>query len=160
MGLLGDDEMHVSVESCARIPARRLRSVLQPDGQSVLLSVVAQQGSDVAVERVVAVRPEARLLAVYIYPRLAHGTVEEQRYRFALGSAEQRAIPSAAGEWQSARAPRLERRLRLKVLRDGHVLQIVFYVERSVYGPVVRHAYRLPAAVVELRHCRLLEITF
>ena len=148
------DESDVAIQACTRIPARRLRAVLQSNGHNVGLAIRIQIGRNVDEETVVAVRPESRFLSVHKYLRLAHSSIEEQRGTPCGVDREGRSIPPYSRIRQSTRAPCLFRGLRLTVLRNGHALQVVVTVERPRDGPVVRDAHGLPRfAVVSCGFC-------
>ena len=144
----GRQQADIPVQPRTGIPARRLRFVLQPHGKRIGFSVLIYIRCDIAMERVIAERPEAGFLPVDIDTGFAHGSVKNQCSLFAGGNGKGGAIPAYAYIRQSARASGLYRSLFFEILRDGYFLQIVVTVERSVNGPIVRHGYRLPLLIV------------
>ena len=154
MCLIGGDQMHVPVQSRTGIPARLLVHVLQADSQGIVFPVAVDQSGDIEVEGVVAVGPEARLLAVHEYTGVAHGTIELDKGTALFretGHVERSPVPPHPGEGKPAGTTVMLDGGGLSVLHDRHAVDIVLLVERTVDGPVVGHTYRLPAAVVKRR---------
>ena len=135
------------VQSGSGIPARRLRPVLKEDCDFVRAWLKC--GSDVAVERIVAVRPEADLLSVNIYLRLAHRSVEQKYMPAAVEVlrpyVEAAAISAFAHIRKSSGASGLFGCHVFTVLHHGNCLKVIGFVERAVYCPVVRYADLFPS---------------
>ena len=143
------DELHGAVEARSGIPAAALLAVVQADADHVLSAPAVEKGRDVHPEGVVAVGPPARLAAVDIDHRLAHGAVEAQFGVAAVGgNVDGGAVEAASYPGQRARTAALLGGLLLAVLRDGHALQVPLPVERPADGPVVGHLHGLPAHAV------------
>ena len=129
------DEPDVAVDAAARIPARRLRRVVEPDRDDV---VRARPGvrRQVHAPRCVAVRPAAHVMAVDPDRGVRHGAVDVQEQLAARVGRRQRevlAVPAHAPPRQLAR-----------LARRGQV-------ERSLDAPVVRQVELAPRGIVEAR---------
>ena len=137
-------EMYVTVQACAGIPARAAWHVLEAD----FYFVVARHGHAVQVggECIVAVWPVSHLTAVDLDLRMAHGAVKLQCQRFAggVGDVYDGPVPAFAHVGETSGAACLPGLLGFAVLLHGHFLEVVFAVEGSVDGPVVRHGDVLP----------------
>ena len=144
-------QVHIPVKSCARIPSGRKRKIFQPDSQDIGAGLV-QIWRDIAVERAVAVWPEADLMAIDINPCLAHRAVEQEFRLHPLGDIELSPVPAHAHIRQAAGTPGLERCLRLHILHYLHILKVIFNAERPGNGPVMRHAHALPPRIIITRH--------
>ena len=144
-------QMYISVKAGTRVPSGRKRKALQPDSQDIGSGFV-QIWRDIAVERAVAVWPEADLMAIDINPRLAHRAVEQKFRLHPLGDIELSPVPAHAHVRQAAGTPSLERCLRLHILHYLHILKVIFNAERPGNGPVMRHAHALPPRIIITRH--------
>ena len=136
---------HLAVKPRARIPARRLRPVLQQHGEFVPARM--QGVGDLAPEGAVTVGPEADLAAVDQHAGLAHRAVEQQHITPVSDRINMQCPPVSplADIGQSARASRLDGRGRLAVLNDGHLLQVVLARERPRDGPVMGYLHLPPS---------------
>ena len=101
------------------------------------------------MERIVAVWPEAHLLAVDEDLSLTHSSIEHkdmpaavQLFGFYLKSAS---VCSLAHIWQASCTSGLFCSYVLSVLYHGDGLKVIGLVERPVYGPVVRYIDAFPA---------------
>ena len=82
-----ENELHRTVYSCTRIPARALLHILEVNLQQVI--AFFDEWCDVHTEGVVSVSPVAGFLAVDEYRRLCHSPVKEQFGMFvALGDGQ------------------------------------------------------------------------
>ena len=161
---MGPDQVDIAIEAGARIPARRMRKVLQADFQEIVFSVGSQIRRHIGMECIVTVRPFDDRMPVHADPCLAHRTVEQQgdgiAARVVVRHIEMRAVPALPHIRKSASAARVLRDGRLEILRNLHGLQVIGPVKRAFNGPVVWHGNRLPdkavAAEFPLRQQRLL----
>lgn len=127
---------HVAIQPAARIPARRLGRVIQPNDQLIALACnrIRRQ---VHAPGAVAVRPTADEVAVEPDRGVGHRTVEIQKQRAAAiagRDVQALAIPADA----PARQP-------------AHATVRPVCQERPGNGPVVRQVHGFPRAVVEVR---------
>ena len=101
------------------------------------------------MERIVSVWPEADLLSVYKYLRLAHGSVKIQDVSASVelfrADFKGTSVCSFAHVRKSSCAACLFCRYGLSVLLHGHGLKVVGFVEWAVNRPVVRDGNGLPA---------------
>ena len=149
MRRLGDDQMHVAVQSCAGIPTGGFGQVLQAHCQDILLPRTQLTG-DVEMETIIAIGPITHLLAIHIDTRMTHRPIEEQRCPLPGGELrhlESQAIPTDTDEWQSSRTTGMLHRLRLSILRNGHLLLVVLRTERAIDRPIVWHRDVLPIRI-------------
>ena len=160
MHLFCSHQPHVPVKPCPRIPARRLRAVFQTYCQRILPPVRIDIMCHVDVERIIPQRPEARFFSVHVNPRFTHGTIEHQGSLFARRHFEGGAIPACAYVGKSSGASGLHRSLRLEVLLNRHVLQVMAPVERTIDSPVMRHGHGFPLRIVKRLLHSLRRITF
>ena len=142
--------MDIAVESRSGIPPGRIWPVLQADGKHILTPGLRRQAvGDIAMERAVAIRPEAHCLAVDIYPRLAHRTVEDEGRTLSLRHCKFCPVPAGTDIRKAAGTACLQGSLRFKILCHGDILQVIFPVERAGYRPVVRHGDLFPRGIVK-----------
>ena len=139
-----EDQRHGTVEAGTGIPARALLDILQIDLKEVLSHL--HELRDIHTERVVAVGPATRHLAVDADHRLSHGTVKHQFGVTVepLGNSDRAPVVSLTYPRQGTAAATLLGGLGLTVLFDGHTLQVPHLVKGTADGPVVGNGDRLP----------------
>ena len=70
------NEMHITEESCTRIPATTLLAVLEANSNFVVANV--QSGCDVTMKSIIAIWPEAHFLSIDKDFGFAHSAIEEE----------------------------------------------------------------------------------
>ena len=155
-------KMHIAVQSCSGIPARRLRHVLQTYGKLILSGF--QIARNVEPKGIVAVRPVAHFFAIDINARLAHRTVEIKhsllRSGIKIGNIDHRAVPAHPDIREGSGTAGFFCRHGFSILHNCNFLQVDSLIKRSVNRPVVRYGHRFPCAVVERNRRGLGHITF
>ena len=129
----GFDEPHIAVNAAARVPARRVRRVVEADGDDVVRAEFDVR-RQIHLPRSVAVGPAADELAVEPDRCASHGAIHGQMDFFALvgsGNLQMFAIPGNAPPRQLAG------------------FAGVFLFEGPFDAPVVRQVQQPPLAVIE-----------
>ena len=111
-----------------------------------------QLREDVAVERIISVRPIDHLFAVDIDVGMRHRAVEDEGIELILIHFDAGAVMALAHPRQTTATAGLPGRLFLAVLHDDHFLQVIGPVERTADGPVVRNNDIFPSGIF----CRVL----
>ena len=131
--------MHIAVQPRTRIPAALLGFVLQID---IYIHTVAveQPGQDIAVKRVVAVRPVAHFFAVDIHVSMRHCAIEHQRVPLGCIHSDTRVVVAFTHPWQTTATSCLPRGFLLAVLHNDYLLQVIRTVKWSADSPIVGYA--------------------
>ena len=153
VSFVSHNQMHISVETGAGIPARLLLKVLKANRQSVVCAVRIYIRSDVEVEGVVAIRPYPHLFSINIYMRVAHCAIKLNLHLLAFIKSRHvkvESVPACTRKRKSAGSAIVLNGCSLSVLHNGHAMNIVRLVKRPIDSPVVGHGHRLPLRVVEV----------
>ena len=147
----GSHYTHITIKPGSGIPAGRLRFVFQTNSKSIVLTVFIQKRSDIAMERIITERPETGFLPIDVDTGFTHSAIEDKSGLLIGCDIKGCTVPADTHIRKPACAPGLDGSFLLEVLRYRHFLQVVAAVERTEDGPVVRHGYGFPLAVVKLR---------
>ena len=100
MGIVGYDQVYISVKTGAGIPAGALGKVFEPYGKCVALSLFLERRC-VDRECVISVRPVACFFSVDVDTGMAHGSIEYQCTFFSVcifGDIESKPVPAGSYE--------------------------------------------------------------
>ena len=102
------------------------------------------------METVIAIGPIPHLRTIHIDTSMAHRPIEKERRPLTCGELRYLkldAIPTNADKRQASRTTSMFHRLRLSILRNGHLLLVVLRTERAIDRPVVWHRDTLPIGI-------------